>query len=104
MSKDKLKWAALGLAVGIMGGSIGAAAADKWLPGVTRFETIEAREILIRNEAGKPVAGLRAHTDGGGMLAIYNEAGEVVAGLIAHTDGGMLAIYNEAGKPVARLP
>ena len=95
MSRDKLKWAAFGLVMGIIGGGIGAAAADKWFPG-----KIVATEIVILNEAGKEVALLGA--SGGGKLILYNQAGEPGA-LLGVSDGGILTIFNEAGKQVALL-
>ena len=99
MNKDKLKWATFGLALGIIGGGIGAAGANKWLPGVTRFEKIEAREILIRNEAGERIAALGARKDGTGGLEIYTATGNVAASLEgAEGHGGGLAIYNAAGN------
>ena len=128
MSKAKLKWAAFGLAVGIIGGGVGAAGANRWYPGVTRFETIEAREVVIRNKAGeivamlaptpagdgsvlyfrssadRPVASLGAHPNGG-ILLIYNKAGDQVAVVGAHPDGdGGLDIRNKTGEPAAVLP
>ncbi len=127
MRKNKLKWAAFGLALGIIGGGIGNAAADKWYPGVTRFETIQAREIVISNKAGeivamlaptpagdgsvlyfrnstdRPVASIGAHPDGGRLL-IYNKAGDLVAVIGAHPDGdGGPDIRNNAGKQIATL-
>ncbi len=124
---DKLKWAAFGLALGIIGGGIGNAAADKWLPGVTRFDTIEARRLKIINDKGKqvaelttgidgvglmtiynnrlkPVAHLTANLGGGGVLGIYDDRGEQVVGLAALTNGGGLTIFNNRGIPVYVRP
>ena len=110
MSKEKLKWAAFGLAVGIIGGGIGAASANKWYPGITRFETIQAQEIRIVNggiltisdENGNPVVVLASDRDGGG-LAILNSAGKTAAVVAAGLEGGRLIVQNAAGNQVARL-
>lgn len=110
MSKDKLKWAAFGLVLGIIGGGIGNAAADKWFPGVTRFETIQAQEIRIVNggiltisdENGNPVVVLASDRDGGG-LAVRNSEGKTAAVVAAGPDGGRLIVQNAAGNQVARL-
>ena len=110
MGKDKLKWAAFGLALGIIGGGIGNAAADKWYPGVTRFETIQAQEIRIVNggiltisdENGNPVVVLASDRDGGG-LAVRNSAGKTAAVVAAGLEGGRLIVQNATGNQVARL-
>lgn len=112
MGKDKLKWAAIGLAVGIIGGGIGAAGANKWYPGVTRFETIQVQEIRIVDTAGNQVAeldgdgevpGLYGGEGGGGMLTFYKPDGNLIVALGAYRDGGGLAIRNAARKSAAVL-
>lgn len=115
---DKLKWAAFGLALGIIGGGIGNAAADKWLPGVTRFDTIEARQIEIVNGRGVVVVRLRSALheidlsdqkptpgvwSGNGVLEIVDAYGKIAAHLTTGKSGGGLIIYNKAGSQVAAL-
>ena len=104
MSKDKVKWLLIGLALGIIGGGIGTAAGNKWFPGVTRFEKIEAREIVIRNDAGKRVVKLFA-SGNDGILAMENAAVGLPAVMLAASSGGGggLIIHNAAGKPVVSL-
>ncbi len=110
MSKDKLKWAAFGLALGIIGGGVGAAGANRWYPGVTRFETIQAQEIRIVNGGnltisdanGNAVVVLGSDRDGGG-LAVLNSAGKTAAVVAAGLEGGRLIVQNAAGNQVARL-
>ena len=105
---DKLKWAAFGLALGIIGGGIGNAAADKWLPGVTRFDTIEARQIEIVNGGaltisdtnGNAVVVLASDRDGGG-LALRNSARKTAAVVAAGLEGGRLIIQHAMGNQVA---
>ncbi len=111
MSKDSLKWAAFGLALGIIGGGIGAAGANKWYPGVTRFETIQVQEIRIVDTAGNQVAELDGDGEvpglyggeGGAMLTFYKPDGNLVVALGANRDGGGLAIRNAARKSAAVL-
>ncbi len=104
MSTDKLKWAAFGLVLGIIGGGIGNAAADKWLPGITRFEIIQAQQIQIVNAAGKSLAIL-GDMSGDGRLAIFDGAGNALAilGKSPLSDGGVLSLYNDAGENVTML-
>lgn len=101
MGKDKLTWtclrsvlrcwqAAFGLALGIIGGGIGNAAADKWYPGTTRFETIEAQKIMIVNKMGKIVLGDQEHA---GFpyaigLKIFNDTDKETVSLGAGVGGG----------------
>lgn len=103
MSKDRLRWAAIGLALGIIGGGVGAAGANRWYPGVTRFETIRAQEIQIVNTGGKLAAMIRSDSDGG-TLSVLNTAGEPVVMLFADSDGsGKLSVCNAAREPVAGI-
>lgn len=102
MSKGKLTWAAFGLVLGILSGAIGAAGANKWYPGLTRFEEIEAQKIRIVNAAGKTVAELSAETSGG-WLSIHDVAGQTLANLGAMPQGGFLSINNALGEGVADL-
>jgi len=102
MRRDKLTWAAVGLAVGIIGGSIGTAAAKWWPEGTHKFDKIQAREIRIVDAAGNTVAMLVA-LDYGGALAIQNAEGQKVAMLSAVESGGALQIDTRNGAAAAIL-
>ena len=75
------------MALGIKRGGMGSVAADKWITGTTGFQKIGAREIIVRNDAGKIVGKHGVLADGGDMLMLNYMADNPVAALMVLSDG-----------------
>ncbi len=76
-----------------------AATGDK----VGRFDTVTARHIFVKNDAGKIVVTLGANDGGDGLVTTHQPNGKDLVDLTASDNGGMIRVFNKEGEEVVQL-
>ena len=68
------------------------------------FDTVVARTILVKNDAGNFVVDLGANDNGDGFVATHSAMGKTLVELNATVDGeGMVTTFKPNGKSLVRL-
>ena len=67
------------------------------------FDTIIARTIFVKNDAGKMVVTLSTNVDGDGVVQAHSAKGKELVRLGATDNGGIISIYNKTGEGIVDM-
>ena len=67
------------------------------------FDTVVARTILVKNDAGKVAVALGAKDGGDGYVYTQSAKGKMQVWLSATDTGGIVEVFNKTGETIAHL-
>jgi hypothetical protein len=71
---------------------------------ISTFDTVMARRIYVKNDAGQIIVGLSANDDDGGLVTTMSAKGKKLVDLNAtDNDNGMVSTYQPNGKTLVML-